>query len=149
MPRLFGTKAPEGQAQSKSWRRSEDAVLRGLTWVLGGARLAGMMKSEDTLRTEGDHLGVSNVRNSQDGAPVPCARDFSHVGNFTGYMAVVLRILEKEKPLKILDMPAGNGLLADRLRRAGHMVVCTDINRERPDYVLADMNEARRNAQPT
>jgi len=43
--------------------------------------------------------------------------------------------------MKALDLPAGNGLLADRLRKCGHTVVCADINREKPDYVLADMNE--------
>ena len=55
-------------------------------------------------------------------------------------MAVALRWLEeKQPPLRILDLPAGNGLLADALRDAGHEVVCADINRERPDYVFADM----------
>jgi SAM-dependent methyltransferase len=67
---------------------------------------------------------------------------FSHVANFTDYMAVALRSLEKKPPgLRILDLPAGNGLLADALRTAGHEVVCADINRERPDYVYADMAE--------
>jgi SAM-dependent methyltransferase len=42
--------------------------------------------------------------------------------------------------LRVLDMPAGNGKLADALREFGHQVVCADINRERPDYVYADMS---------
>ena len=36
-------------------------------------------------------------------------------------------------------MPAGNGLLADELRRHGHRVLCADINAERPDYACVDM----------
>lgn len=65
---------------------------------------------------------------------------FSHVENFTGYMAVALRCLEDKPPgLRVLDLPAGNGLLADALRHAGHEVVCADINRERQDYRYVDM----------
>src|SRR5437588_10996091 len=71
-------------------------------------------------------------------------KDFSHVGNFTGYMEVVFRLMVTEKCSRILDIPAGNGLLADRLRQEGHTVVCADINRERPDYIFADMNEPLR-----
>src|ERR1043165_6315456 len=71
----------------------------------------------------------------------PAARErFSHVANFTGYMAVALRALEAlPQGSRILDLPAGNGLLADALRDAGHDVVCADINRERPDYQYVDM----------
>jgi len=66
--------------------------------------------------------------------------EFSHVANFTGYMAVVARhFAEQPKGLKILDLPAGNGLLADALRSMGHTVVSGDINRERPDYRYVDM----------
>jgi SAM-dependent methyltransferase len=43
---------------------------------------------------------------------------------------------------RILDIPAGNGKLAQTLREAGNTVVCADINREHPDYVYADMSEA-------
>jgi SAM-dependent methyltransferase len=68
-------------------------------------------------------------------------KDFSHVGNFTGYMEAVFRLVERGKPgLKILDIPAGNGLLAGRLREHGHSVVCADINRAGGDYVYADLN---------
>lgn len=60
--------------------------------------------------------------------------------NFTDYMAVALQCLEDKPPgLRILDLPAGNGLLADALRQAGHEVVCADINRERSDYRYVDM----------
>ena len=67
-------------------------------------------------------------------------REFSHVANFTGYMEVVANhFAVQPKGLKILDLPAGNGLLADALRAMGHTVVCGDINRERPDYRYVDM----------
>jgi SAM-dependent methyltransferase len=69
-------------------------------------------------------------------------KDFSHVPNFTGYMGVILRVVQVgPRRQRILDIPAGNGLLADRLRACGHEVVRADINRERPDYVYADLNE--------
>ncbi|MBI3057500.1 MAG: class I SAM-dependent methyltransferase [Betaproteobacteria bacterium] len=66
---------------------------------------------------------------------------FSHVGNFTGYMEVVTRhFAGAGAGLRVLDLPAGNGKFADALRALGHQVVCADINRERPDYVYADMS---------
>lgn len=68
------------------------------------------------------------------------ARPYSHVANFTGYMEVVTNhFAESRKGLNILDLPAGNGLLADALRGMGHTVVCGDINRERADYQYVDM----------
>jgi SAM-dependent methyltransferase len=67
--------------------------------------------------------------------------DFSHVPNFTGYMAKVYgHVCGGPAGQRILDIPAGNGLLATELRKAGHEVVCADINRERSDYVFADLN---------
>jgi len=67
-------------------------------------------------------------------------RQFSHVANFTGYMEVVAtHFANQAEGLRILDLPAGNGLLADALRSMGHTVVCGDINRERPDYQYVDM----------
>lgn len=67
-------------------------------------------------------------------------KSFSHVANFTGYMEVVANhFAESRKGLNILDLPAGNGLLADALRGMGHTVVCGDINRERADYRYVDM----------
>ncbi len=69
-------------------------------------------------------------------------KTFSHVANFTGYMEVVARYFSEQRGgLRILDLPAGNGLLADALREMGHTVVCGDINRERPDYRYVDMGE--------
>jgi len=68
------------------------------------------------------------------------SRKFTHVGNFTGYMDIVARHFAAHgKPVRILDLPAGNGLLSDAFRAMGHEVVSADINRERPDYVYVDM----------
>ena len=67
--------------------------------------------------------------------------EFSHVPNFTGYMGIVFEIIQAgRKGQKILDIPAGNGLLAARLRECGHETVCADINRQKADYVFADLN---------
>ena len=68
--------------------------------------------------------------------------NFSHVANFTGYMDVVAEYFRTQRGhLRVLDPPAGNGLLADALREAGHEVTCGDINRARPDYRYVDMAE--------
>jgi SAM-dependent methyltransferase len=70
------------------------------------------------------------------------SKGFSHVSNFTEYMAKVLRFVDSSgSGLRVLDLPAGNGLLAEELRARGHRVVCADINRENPDYVYANFNE--------
>lgn len=91
---------------------------------------------------EGEGRGAAGKKASTAEAAHGVPKDFSHVGNFTDYMEVVLRMFEgREDGQKTLDIPAGNGLLAARLRERGHHVVCADINREKPDYVLADMNE--------
>lgn len=67
---------------------------------------------------------------------------FSHVANFTGYMKIAAELFAAEQPgLRVLDLPAGNGLLADALRDMGHEVECGDINRERPDYRYVDMSQ--------
>jgi SAM-dependent methyltransferase len=67
-------------------------------------------------------------------------REFSHVANFTGYMEVVAdHFAGRQQGLKVLDLPAGNGLLSDALRTMGHTVICGDINRERTDYRYVDM----------
>ena len=70
-------------------------------------------------------------------------RDFSHDSTFTDYMATVEKIVTREGHAgqKVLDMPAGNGLFADRLRSQGFEVTCGDINRERPDYVYVNMEQ--------
>jgi SAM-dependent methyltransferase len=65
------------------------------------------------------------------------------VKNFTGYMACVENMVSSTRRLRleILDMPAGNGLLAERLRQHGHEVTCADINSERPEYVFVNMEK--------
>ncbi len=102
-----------------------------------------MTESEETFRRESEPLRVRAGNDNRAGhVPGLAPKDFSHVANFTGYMEVVFRVFDAEqRALKVLDLPAGNGLLADRLRERGHTVICADINREKPDYILADMNE--------
>ncbi|MBU0655717.1 MAG: methyltransferase domain-containing protein [Gammaproteobacteria bacterium] len=56
-------------------------------------------------------------------------------------MKVVLQIiLAKGGQQRILDIPAGNGLLAQKLREHGHTVICGDINEEQEHYIFADMS---------
>jgi len=68
-------------------------------------------------------------------------KDFTHVHNLTGYMRIVEKIVlgTKRDDLKVLDMPAGNGLLAENLRSHGHTVTCADINSERKEYDYVNM----------
>ena len=67
---------------------------------------------------------------------------FSHVANFTGYMRIAAEWFAAQPgPLRVLDLPAGNGLLANAIRNMGHEVACGDINRERPDYHYVDMSQ--------
>ena len=70
-------------------------------------------------------------------------KKFSHVPNFTDYMKIVFNIVNSNlNPQRILDIPAGNGLLAMKLKESAHEVVCADINDERKEYVYVDMSEA-------
>lgn len=67
--------------------------------------------------------------------------DYSHVPNFTGYMQQVFdHVRQGPARQRILDIPAGNGILSAKLAELGHDTVCADINRERSDYVYADLN---------
>ena len=70
-------------------------------------------------------------------------KDFTHVHNLTGYMKIVEIIVmgTNRKNLKILDMPAGNGLLSDNLRSYGHEVTCADFNSEREEYDYVNMEK--------
>ena len=70
-------------------------------------------------------------------------RQFIFVKGFTGYMGRVEKlVLDKQRTgLAILDMPAGNGLLAQRLRQHGHRVTCADMNSQRPEYVFVNMEK--------
>jgi SAM-dependent methyltransferase len=65
---------------------------------------------------------------------------FTHRDKFSGYMGPVIEALGDGRGRRALDLPAGAGHLSDALRRSGFEVVSADFNRDRPDYVLADMN---------
>lgn len=69
-------------------------------------------------------------------------RAFSHVANFTGYMSLAMDAVGREcRPGgRVLDMPAGNGLVSDELRRRGFDAVSGDINNERADFTYVDMS---------
>jgi SAM-dependent methyltransferase len=70
------------------------------------------------------------------------AKGFSHVENFTGYMAKVYDIaIAGPAKQKVLDIPAGNGLLSRKIREQGHEVVSGDINQEDENYVYVDMSK--------
>jgi SAM-dependent methyltransferase len=70
-------------------------------------------------------------------------RDFSHDSSYTDYMRVVEGLVSRlgQASNSLLDMPAGNGLFADKMRGKGFLVTCADINQERPDYVYVNMEE--------
>lgn len=68
---------------------------------------------------------------------------FSGTVDFTGYMREAFEALNADGALKrVLDVPAGLGQFTDALRARGHTVTPADINKEREDYVYADMNRA-------
>jgi SAM-dependent methyltransferase len=70
-------------------------------------------------------------------------QDFTHVSNYPQYMRIVEQfVLDNGKPGQShLDMPAGNGLLADNLIKAGFNSVCGDFNSERPNYIYVNMEK--------
>ena len=65
--------------------------------------------------------------------------DFTHVPNFTQYMQIVVDQFQDESPSRVLDVPAGNGLVSDALRSQGHEVVSGDINDEAAYYEKVDL----------
>jgi SAM-dependent methyltransferase len=70
-------------------------------------------------------------------------KEFTHYAGYPDYMEMVERIVTRMgKPTdRLLDMPAGNGMFADKLRGHGFVVTCGDINRERTDYVYTNMEQ--------
>ena len=58
-------------------------------------------------------------------------KKFTHVLNYPVYMSKVAGFLEAmgENQQSVLDMPAGNGLFADKLRQLGFVVTCGDFNK--------------------
>lgn len=71
-------------------------------------------------------------------------REFTHNAGYPDYMGIVERLVTRiGKPSDtLLDMPAGNGMFADKLRDHGFVVTCGDINQEREDYVYINMEQA-------
>ena len=71
---------------------------------------------------------------------------YSHVPNFTDYMKIsvieIINFFEKDlRNKKILDFPAGNGLVSNELKINGADVISADINSAYPHYVQADMEK--------
>lgn len=56
-------------------------------------------------------------------------------------MKVVELLIRRQfnQKLKVLDIPAGNGVLSDTLRRQGHVVTSADFNKERQDFDYVNM----------
>ncbi len=72
--------------------------------------------------------------------------EFSHVPNFTDYMAVAVKTVNNffKGDLinkKILDIPAGNGLVSSELKKLGAKMVSADINEELFHYIQVDMEK--------
>ncbi len=85
---------------------------------------------------------TTDIRDNSTGEPEQ--RRFSHVSNVTGYMVRVVDVVqghfgERLRGAKVLDMPAGNGWVTTTLRSLGANMTPADINREKSDYVYADM----------
>ena len=71
---------------------------------------------------------------------------FSHVSNFTDYMKVAVQSVstffnDDLINIKILDIPAGNGLVSSELKKLGAIMVSADINEEFSHYIQADMEK--------
>jgi len=71
---------------------------------------------------------------------------FSHVPNFTDYMKITVKTItnffdDDFKNITALDIPAGNGLVSDELRKLGCETTSADINDEFSHYVQASMEE--------
>jgi len=72
-------------------------------------------------------------------------KKFSHVSYECGYMNVIVKVISdfyrgNISDRKILDMPAGNGWVADTLSGMGAIAVAADFNDERKDYIPVNMN---------
>jgi SAM-dependent methyltransferase len=68
-------------------------------------------------------------------------KDFSHVQETTLYMEAVKRVIDHLPPGKLLDCPAGKGIIGDFARARGFTVTSADINEERKDFVYCDMDQ--------
>ena len=66
--------------------------------------------------------------------------DYTHVDNATGYMALAVDIIDRSGAgLQTLDVPAGNGIVVDELRKRGHEALGGDINDARDHFIRVDM----------
>lgn len=68
-------------------------------------------------------------------------KDFSHVQETTLYMEAVKHVIDRLPPGKLLDCPAGKGIIGDFARARGFTVTSADINEERKDFVYCDMDQ--------
>ena len=70
----------------------------------------------------------------------PKAQGYTHRDRFTPYMRTVIGLLPPgEASPTLLDIPAGAGHFGDEMQRRGYRVTHADFNRDRDDYVFADM----------
>ena len=85
---------------------------------------------------------MSDQRRSSNLRKETSAR-YSHAPHFTECMQLVFDEVCAIVPSggRVLDVPAGNGPLGDRLRSSGYDVAQADINDERADYVHANMEQ--------
>lgn len=69
--------------------------------------------------------------------------DFTHVAGMTDYMNMTIDCINRfGEKLDILDVPAGNGLVVDRLNELGHHAIGGDINDARDGFVRVNMEKA-------
>ena len=68
--------------------------------------------------------------------------DFTHVDGMTDYMNITIECVNSlGSNLDILDVPAGNGLVVDRLNELGHHAIGGDINDARDGFERVNMEE--------
>lgn len=68
--------------------------------------------------------------------------DFTHVEGMTDYMKITLDCVDNlGSELDVLDVPAGNGLVVDRLNEMGHNATGGDINEAREGFTRVNMEE--------
>ena len=68
--------------------------------------------------------------------------DFSHVPGKADYMDTTVQVVNQlGEHLEVLDVPAGNGYVVDQLNALGHKAIGGDINDERDNYVVVDMEK--------
>ena len=68
--------------------------------------------------------------------------DYSHVEGFSDYMQLTIDYINSVgQNLKVLDVPAGNGKVVERLIELGHDAVGGDINSAREHFVRVNMEQ--------